>query len=128
MEIMQIVGLGLLGAILTVLLRQNFPEFSLQLSLIIGLLIFIFMLNRVIAIIETLKQLARMSGVDLIYLDTILKIIGIAYIAEFGAEICRDANAGIIASKIEFAGKILIISMGLPIMITILESIIELLP
>jgi len=127
-EIMQIVGVGLLGAILTVLLRQNFPEFALQLSLIIGLLIFIFMLNRVISIIEVLNQLARKSGVDLIYLDTIFKIIGIAYIAEFGAQICRDAKAGIIARKIEFAGKILIISMGLPIMITILESIIELLP
>ncbi len=125
---MQIVGVGLLGAILTVLLRQNFPEFALQLSLIIGLLIFIFMLNRVISIIEVLNQLARKSGVDLIYLDTIFKIIGIAYIAEFGAQICRDAKAGIIARKIEFAGKILIISMGLPIMITILESIIELLP
>ncbi len=128
MVIIQIVALGLLGAMLTVLLRQHLPEFALQLSLVIGLLIFIFMLNRVVIIIETLKNLATQSGVDLIYLDTIFKIIGIAYIAEFGAQICRDAKAGIIASKIEFAAKILIISMGLPIMIKILESVIELLP
>ena len=128
MEIIQVVGLGLLGTVLVILLREYVPEFSLQLSLLIGLLIFILILERVMIIVDSLENIASRAGVDLIYLDIILKIVGISYIAEFGAQLCRDAKVGIIANKIELAGKILIISLGIPIMLTILESIMALIP
>jgi stage III sporulation protein AD len=64
----------------------------------------------------------------MIYVETILKIIGIAYIAEFGAQITKDAGQGAIASKIELGGKVLILSMAIPILTVIIETIISMLP
>ena len=126
--IIQIVGLGLVGAVLALVLKQYKPELALPLSLVVGLIIFTFMLKKIIVIIQTLEKLARQAEVDQIYLTTILKAIAIAYIAEFGAQICRDAGEKIIASKIEFAGKVMIMILGLPIMMAIIESILQLLP
>jgi len=128
MEIIQIVGLGLLATILVILVREKEPEFALQLSLVVSILIFGLMLTKIIAIIDFLRNLALKANINLIYLDTILKVIGIAYIAEFGAAICRDAGEGVIASKIEFAGKVLIMVLAIPVMLAILESVMQLLP
>jgi stage III sporulation protein AD len=61
-------------------------------------------------------------------LTTVLKIMGIAYIAEFGAQVCRDAGEGSTATKIEFAAKILVMVLALPIIVAILESVLRLLP
>lgn len=75
-----------------------------------------------------LERLATNANLNMVYVETILKIIGIAYIAEFGAQITRDAGQGSIASKIELAGKILILVMAIPILTVLIETIIELLP
>ncbi|EGL16712.1 stage III sporulation protein AD [Paenibacillus sp. HGF7] len=64
----------------------------------------------------------------MVFLKTILKIIGIAYIAEFGAQIVRDAGQESIASKIELSGKILIMVMAIPIITVIIETVIKLFP
>ncbi|MCK8825457.1 stage III sporulation protein AD [Fuchsiella alkaliacetigena] len=128
MEIIQIVGLSLVATVLILLVRENEPEIAMQLSLIVGIIIFIMMLGRIVAIVDLLRDLALSAEVDLIYLDTVLKVIGIAYIAEFGAAICRDAGEGIIAAKVEFAGKVLIMVLAIPIMLAVLESVMQLLP
>lgn len=75
-----------------------------------------------------LQKIAIDANVNMIYLETILKIIGIAYIAEFGAQISKDAGQGAIASKIELGGKILILAMAIPILTAIIETVIGLIP
>lgn len=74
------------------------------------------------------ERLSVNAHVNMIYVETILKIIGIAYIAEFGAQITKDAGQGAIASKIELGGKILILAMAIPILTVIIETIISMLP
>ncbi|MBM7555224.1 stage III sporulation protein AD [Halanaerobacter jeridensis] len=128
MEIIQIVGLGIVGMIMSVVLKEYKSELAVQLSLVVGLIIFTLMLAKISVIINVLKKLAVSAQLDMVYFQTILKIIGIAYIAEFGAQICRDAGEGIIATKIEFAAKLLIMVLGIPIMLAILESVMQLLP
>ncbi len=75
-----------------------------------------------------LERLATNANLNMVYVETILKIIGIAYIAEFGAQITRDAGQGAIAAKIELAGKVLILVMAIPILTVLIETIITLLP
>lgn len=75
-----------------------------------------------------LQDLAAKANINTVYLQTVLKIIGIAYIAEFGAQIAKDAGQGAIASKIELAGKIIIVVMAVPIITVIIETIIQLIP
>ncbi|MCX5545920.1 stage III sporulation protein AD, partial [Paraburkholderia sp. CNPSo 3076] len=78
--------------------------------------------------IKMVERLSINAHVNMIYVETILKIIGIAYIAEFGAQITKDAGQGAIASKIELGGKVLILSMAIPILTVIIETIISMLP
>lgn len=129
MDILQIVGLGILASLIIVLVKQaNLPIVAIMLSILVGATIFLMMLTKIGAIIDILQQLADRANVNQFYLATILKIIGIAYIAEFGSQMCRDSGETAIASKIEFAAKILIMILAIPIFAAILESIIRLLP
>ncbi|MFC5651566.1 stage III sporulation protein AD [Paenibacillus solisilvae] len=128
MEIIQIVGLGLLSTILILVVREQKPMFAFLLAAFTGLFIFLYVIGKIEAVISVLEQLAERSGIPSIYLKTILKIIGIAYIAEFGAQIVRDAGQEGIASKIEFAGKILILVLAVPIINVIVETVLGLLP
>lgn len=128
MEIVQIVGIGIIATILAVLLKQEKPEISLQISIVTGLLIFIFVISKLSYVVRVLSNLAQRIDIDFIYFSTILKIIGIAYIAEFGAQISRDAGEETIASKIELAGKIIIMALSVPILLAVLDLILKILP
>ncbi|AZR73548.1 stage III sporulation protein AD [Anoxybacter fermentans] len=128
MEIFQIVGVGIITTILIMVIKEHKPEIAIQLTILVGVLIFILMMDKITGVVNVLRQLAIKANISLTYITTIFKIIGIAYIAEFGAQICRDAGEGVIAAKIEFAAKILIMIIALPIMIAIMESIVKILP
>ncbi|NLM03574.1 MAG: stage III sporulation protein AD [Clostridiales bacterium] len=128
MEIFQIVSIGIIASILSVLIKNYRPEISMYISLVTGILIFIFVVTKLQTVIEVLNQLITKVGIDEIYLSIVFKIIGIAYIAEFGSQICQDAGEGVIASKIEFAAKILIMVMAVPILVSLMDLIINIMP
>ena len=128
MEISKIIVLGLVAAIIATLLKNEKPEISLQISLAAGIVIFLFMLGRLTTVIEAMQNLALKINLDVIYLNTILKIIGIAYLASFGVEICNDAGQTSIGSKIEFAAKIFIIILAIPIMMAVMDMVIKIMP
>ena len=128
MEIFPIVGLALVATVLSVILKGQRPEIAIQISIITGVIIFMLMIFRISAVIELLENLAKKVSIDLIYLSTILKIVGIAYITTFGAEVCRDAGESAIASKVEFAGKILIMILAIPILMAVLETVVNIIP
>ena len=128
MEIIQVVGLGLLVTILALLIKEQKPIFAFLLAVFAGLVIFLFLIGKIAEVIRVLESLANKSNIDMIFLKSILKIIGIAYIAEFGAQIVRDAGQEAMASKIELAGKILIMVMAIPIIHVIVDTVLQLLP
>ncbi|MDF2669534.1 MAG: spoIIIAD [Paenibacillus sp.] len=128
MEIIQVVGLGFIVTILSLILKEQKPLFAFLLSTVTGIFIFLFLIGKISAVIQVLEQLASQSNINLVFLKTILKIIGIAYIAEFGAQIVRDAGQESIASKIELAGKVIIMVMAIPIITVIVETVVKLLP
>lgn len=127
-EIIQIVGLGLITTFLALVVKEQKPMFAFLLTVFVGALIFIFLIDQIYLIIAMLHKIAVNANVNMIYVQTILKIIGIAYIAEFGAQIAKDAGQGAIASKIELAGKVFILVMAIPIITAIIETVISLLP
>ncbi|MGN7357530.1 stage III sporulation protein AD [Paenibacillus sp. SAF-054] len=128
MEIIQVVGLGLIATILILVVKEQKPMFAFLLAAATGVLIFMFLMGKISTVISELERMAKSSGVEMIYLKTILKIIGIAYIAEFGAQLVRDAGQENIASKIELAGKMLIMVLAVPIIGIIIETVLKLLP
>ncbi|MFD2672761.1 stage III sporulation protein AD [Marinicrinis sediminis] len=128
MEIIQVVGLGLIATILVLVIKEQKPMFAFLLSAFTGITIFLFLISKIAAVLFVIEDLAIDSNINMVFLKTVLKIIGIAYIAEFGAQIIRDAGQDAIASKVELAGKVLILYLSIPIITVILETVIKLLP
>ncbi|WP_332697979.1 stage III sporulation protein AD [Halalkalibacter lacteus] len=128
MDIIQIVGLGLIATFLALVIKEQKPLFAFMLTVFVGVLIFLFLIDEIVKIIQMLEGIAEQANMNMMYLQTILKIIGIAYIAEFGSQIAKDAGQAAIASKIELAGKILILVMAIPILTAVIEMVLSLLP
>jgi len=128
MEIFQIVAIGFIATILSIIVKKQSPEIGIYISIVTGILIFLFVISKLQAVLVVLNQLSAQIQIDDIFLVTILKIVGIAYVAEFGAQICKDAGEGVIASKIEFAGKILIMFLAVPILVSLMDLIINIVP
>ena len=128
MDIVQIVGIAFLATVLILVIREQKPMFAFLLAAFTGVGIFLALIGKIGTVVSVLEELADRSGIPSVYLKTMLKIIGIAYVAEFGAQIVRDAGLESIASKIEFAGKMLILVMAVPIISVIVETVLNLLP
>jgi stage III sporulation protein AD len=127
-EIAQIVGLALLTTILLMILRQEKPVMAVILSIVFSITIFILMMSKMASIISVMQELTNRVEINYFFLATVLKILGVAYLGEFAAAICQDAGEQAVARKVEFASKIIIAVMALPIMIAILETLIDLMP
>lgn len=128
MDMLQIVAVGLIATVLIVVVKSQRPEMAVLLSVAAGVILFLLVLGKIGSIMDIIKDLASRAGISMVYLGTILKITGIAYIAEFGAQICRDAGEGAVATKIEFAAKILIMVLAVPIVVAVLQALLKLVP
>jgi stage III sporulation protein AD len=128
MNIMQITAIGLVTALLVIIVKQQRPDIAMIISLAAGSVIFILLLGNIKIVATSVENMAQKANLDSIYITTVLKVIGIAYIAEFGSQICKDAGEGAIASKIELGGKILIMILALPILTALMEAVLKILP
>ncbi|CUH97436.1 putative membrane protein [Propionispora sp. 2/2-37] len=128
MDIIQIIGIGFVVTLLSLIIRRERPEIALQLTLALSAIIFLLILAKINTVLNLFRDLAEKANISQLYLNTILKIIGIAYIAEFGAQVCRDAGEGAIAGKIELAGKVMVMVMAIPIIVLVLDTVVRLIP
>lgn len=128
MEILKIIGIGLIALIIIVMLKQYKPEFVIYVSLIAGALILFIVVDKLTGIINLLQSLARKASINTEFLTLLIKITGIAFLSEFAVSICKDAGEGAIANKMEIGAKIIIISMSIPIISSLLEIILKILP
>ncbi len=128
MNIVQIVAIGLVTAVLAITVKKQSPDFSLMITVAGSVLIFVLILPSLGSVINVITKLTDETKIDSSYVMLVLKVVGIAYLAEFGAQICNDANESAIASKIELAGKVLIMLISAPVLISLTETILGLLP
>lgn len=128
MDIIQVIGLAIIATVIIAVIKAQRPEIAIQISIAAGIIVFTMILGKISAVIELLNSYARKINIDTIYISTLLKIVGIAYIAEFGAEVCKDAGESAIASKVELAGKVMIIVLAVPILTSLMDLIIKIMP
>ena len=126
--IIKIIGIALIALIIIILLKQYRPEFAIYISLLTGVLILLLVMDQLSQIISLLQSLATKASINSTFLGLLIKITGIAFLAEFAVSICKDAGEGAIASKIEIGSKIIIIAMSIPIISSLLEIILKILP
>lgn len=128
MDIIQIVLIGIIASLLYIILKEVQPTFAFLIILITSILILTIVVKQITIIMQLLKSLADKASVNSFYLETIIKIIGIAYITELGANVTKDAGLASVASKIELAGKIFILLLAIPIISAVVEVILNFIP
>lgn len=127
-DVIKIIGIGLLALILIVVIKQYRPEFAIYISIIAGIMIFFFAMDKLTNIINLLKDICNQAGVNNKYLGILIKMTGIAFLAEYAISICKDAGESSLASKVELGSKAIVISMSIPIIHNLLEIILNLMP
>ncbi len=128
MDILQIVVLGIVASILYIVLKDMNSSFAFFVIVITGVLIFLAIIKQIGVIFQLIESLGNKANIDGMYMRTILKIIGIAYIAEIGASLTKDAGLSSVAAKIELAGKIFILLLAIPIITAVIEAILSFIP
>jgi len=128
LEIVQVVGLGLVATMLILILKETRPEFAFQAAIAAGVIIIVMILGYLAEVVQAITEVALEAGLNIAYLQTLMRIIAIAYLAEFGSQVCQDAGQGSIASKIELAAKVIILVMAVPIIMEVMKAIMELVP
>lgn len=127
MDIFQITAIGIIGAILAITVKPYRPEFSMLISIVTGVLILFQIISAVSGVFAEFQTIIEKSGVDIRYFALVVKIIGIAYVTQFAAEICKDAGENSVALKVELAGKVFVMMLTMPIIAEFLQIIIGIL-
>lgn len=109
------IGIALVAMILCVLLKGYRPEYSVFLSLAAGIIILLMALDALTPMMGTLSQLIELSGQGKEAFSILLKSLGVCFITQLAADACRDAGEGAIASKVELAGKVVILLLAMPL-------------
>ncbi len=125
MDIFKIIGAGLIGGILSIVIKQYKKEYAVLIGLVTVTVIMFFTADTLSSAVEQISLLTEKSGVDTRYFTAVMKVVGVAYITQFGAEILRDGGEGAIALKVELAGKIFILGLTLPIVTEFLEVCVD---
>lgn len=126
MEIFKVVGFAIFSVIIIIVLKDQRPEISLILSIFTGIAIMLFAVSKLSSVIKVINDMIDNSGVNKEFLAIVLKVVGIAYIVEFGKNICIDAGQSAIATKLEMAGKIIIVVLTIPIITSLVNVLVGL--
>ena len=127
-DVIKIIGIGLLALIIIVILKQYKPEFAIYVSMIAGVLILVLAIQKLTGIINLLQDISNKANVNTQFIKILIKITGIAILTEFAVSICKDTGENAIASKVDIGGKVIIISMSIPIISALLETVLKILP
>lgn len=120
-EIVKISATGLIGGLLALTLRRQKPEIALLVSLITSVIIAGQVIAGVGELANQLADIVSECGMDIKYFTVCIKAVGLAYISQFAAEILRDGGEAAVASKVEAAGKVAILLLTMPVIISFLR-------
>jgi stage III sporulation protein AD len=123
MDIVKIAMIGISGVLLAMMLKQHKGEYALYLGLTTAILILIFSVDRLSLVMETIRQIQTYTGLNSQFIKIMIKMIGITYVAEFAAGICKDAGFSSVGNQIEMFGKFSIMAVSVPILLTLIETI-----
>lgn len=112
-----------MAAVLSVILKQWRPEVSLLIGVCAGVLLLSTVLSEVRPLIAWFKEAGATYGNLNLYFAPLLKVLGVAYLAQFASQVCRDAGESALAMKVEIAGRVTILGLSVPVLKTVLEMI-----
>ena len=123
---MQLVGIAMVSTILCLVTKKDRPEMANFIAITAGVIILLSVVMKLSFVVDGVQSLADKVNIPAMYVSLIIKLIGICYIIEFAVSLCNDCGEKNIASKLEFGGKIIIMTMSFPILLSIVDTIINL--
>lgn len=123
MDIVKVSILGITGIFLCLFLKESKPEYALYVSLCICFMIIGFSVSKMLILFENIREIQGYIPIQKEYLNTLIKILGIAYLGQFSSGICKDAGYSSMAGQIEVFCKLSIMVMSMPIMLALLKTI-----
>ena len=123
MNMIQIGIIGVAGTLLAVQFKSGKSEYGIYISVALSLVIFFAIIGRLEVIIDALRTIANYINMDTAYIGTMIKMLGITYVAEFSAGICKDAGYQTIALQIERFGKLAVLVLSMPVLMALLNTI-----
>ena len=127
MDIISIVAIGVIGALISLIIKQYKPEYSMIVSLLTAVLMLINIIGWIIPIISDIKSMMNRANISYQYITILIKAVGVCYITQFACDVCKDSGQNAIASKIELAGRVSICVLSIPLfseLISLVETII----
>ncbi len=123
MDMFRIALFGVMTALLAVQMKSLQEEYRLFVILGAGLLFTGLILEKIAYFVEGIREIQKYVTIDAVYMDCILKMLGITCIAEFSAGFCRDSGHDTLAEQISMLARLSILSFSMPVVLAILESI-----
>ena len=127
MSVIQIAGVGVVGTLLALQFKSGKSEYGIYIVIAVSLVLFYGMKDRLVIIEEAMQTITSLVTINASYIQILLKLIGITYIAEFATGICKDAGYSTIGNQIEIFSKLTILAFSMPILEALLLTIKELL-
>lgn len=121
----KIACIGLMAVFLAMTLKNIQSEYAMIIGIAACMILFGLSLTKLEVIMESIENLRQYVTINSMYIGIVLKVVGIAYISEFSANLCKDAGYSGIASQIEMFGKLSILVMSMPVLTTLLTTIQE---
>lgn len=118
---LRITMIGLMAVFLAMVLKKDKAEFALLVILCGCMVILCLALDKVAEVVDVIRELSGRLGEGSLYIGILLKMVGITYVAEFGANLCSDAGYQAVAGQIEFFGKLMIMAVSVPILTSLVE-------
>lgn len=123
MNIVQLSLFAVAGVLLAIVVKKERPEYGILLSMMVCVCIFFSVAGRLSILTESVNRLRELAAMDKGYFRTILKMIGITYVAQFAVNLCKDAGYATIAAQIEMFSKLSILLLALPVIEAFLDLI-----
>ncbi len=123
MGVIEIGILGIAGVLMAIQFQKENKEYATLIGIAVSVIIFFQILSKVEVIIASIQEIEAALNIEVEYIQVILKMLGITYVSEFAAGICKDAGYGNIATQIELFAKIFILALSMPILMAILETL-----
>ena len=123
MDIVQIALLGVAGTLLAIQFKGGKTEYGIYICAGISLLIFFSVIGRISVVAERLQEITAYIDLAPVYIEMLLKMLGITFVAESSSALCRDAGYQTIAQQIEVFAKLAVLVLGLPVVFSLLEMI-----
>ena len=125
MNLIAVAMISVIIVLMAIKIKDMDAGYGVLLSIAGGVMVMYFVISRFRQLADYLDRLTSYVTVNITYIDVILKMIGLAYVCQFSRDICKDAGYNAIASQVEMAGKLSLILLSMPVLMSVIDLVVK---